>query len=177
MGRIGTRRLAQLATAIVVLSLLALVSRAGFMPAEATDRRRPAVEIVGIASVIAGDTIEIHDRRIRLDGIDAPESSQLCLRDRKKERCGQVSAIFLADLIGRQTVRCERHDVDRYGRDIATCWLGATNLNEAMVQAGQAVAYRKYSMRYVPVEEAARTAGMGVWSTEFDLPWSYRQRH
>ena len=47
----------------------------------------------------------------------------------------------------------------------------------AWYDAGQAVAYRKYSRRYVPVEEAARAAGVGVWSTEFDMPWSYRQRH
>jgi endonuclease YncB( thermonuclease family) len=46
-----------------------------------------------------------------------------------------------------------------------------------MVRAGQAVAYRKYSMRYVPAEEAARAAGAGVWSTEFDIPWNYRQAH
>lgn len=163
--------------AIALLLLLAVGQHVGFFPAGATDRGRPAAELVGVASVIDGDTIEIHGRRIRLDGIDAPESAQLCLRDQKKERCGQASALFLADLIGREPVRCERHDVDRYGRDIATCWLGAVSLNEAMVRAGQAVAYRKYSVRYVPAEEAARASGAGVWATAFDMPWSYRQAH
>jgi endonuclease YncB( thermonuclease family) len=33
---------------------------------------------VGQASVIDGDTLEIHSTRIRLWGIDAPESTQLC---------------------------------------------------------------------------------------------------
>lgn len=32
--------------------------------------------IQGTASIIDGDTIEIHGERIRLDAIDAPESSQ-----------------------------------------------------------------------------------------------------
>lgn len=134
-------------------------------------------EIVGVASVIDGDTIEIHDLRIRLDGIDAPESAQLCLRDGRKERCGQASAFFLADLIERKTVRCITHDVDRYGRDIATCWLGEVNLNETMVEAGQAVAYRTYSKRYVAAEGEAEAGRHGLWSTEFVMPWEWRRAH
>jgi len=36
------------------------------------------VDLIGQASIIDGDTLEIHGARIRLWGIDAPESSQLC---------------------------------------------------------------------------------------------------
>jgi endonuclease YncB( thermonuclease family) len=43
-------------------------------------RPADAAPIVGVASVIDGDTIEIHSVRIRLHGIDAPESRQLCTR-------------------------------------------------------------------------------------------------
>jgi endonuclease YncB( thermonuclease family) len=147
------------------------------LPAAATDAVRRDAEIVGVASVIDGDTLEIHGRRIRLDAIDAPEAAQLCLRDGRKERCGQASAFFLADLVGRRTVRCVPHDVDRYGRDIATCWLDGVNLNERMVAAGQAVAYRKYSQRYVAAERKAEAAGLGLWSTRFEMPWDYRRAH
>jgi endonuclease YncB( thermonuclease family) len=57
-----------------------------------------APTIQGTASVIDDDTIEIRGERIRLDAIDAPESSQLCL-DAAGERyhCGQKSAFALAD--------------------------------------------------------------------------------
>ncbi|WP_411971097.1 thermonuclease family protein, partial [Mesorhizobium sp. BR1-1-6] len=34
--------------------------------------------IAGVASVIDGDTIEIHGRRVGANGIDAPESAQRC---------------------------------------------------------------------------------------------------
>lgn len=77
-------------------------------------------------------------------------------------------------MIGRQTVNCDTHDVDRYGRDIATCWLGGENLNRAMVGAGHAVAYRRYLKAYVGAEDAARSASAGVWGTEFEMPWEYR---
>lgn len=39
-----------------------------------------ANELNGVASVIDGDTVEIRGTRIRLHGIDAPESRQLCTR-------------------------------------------------------------------------------------------------
>ncbi|MFZ1414821.1 MAG: hypothetical protein WAS73_09625 [Defluviicoccus sp.] len=55
-----------------------------------------AAEIVGRASVVDGATIEIRGQRIRLFGIDAPESSQLCTLDDKSYRCGQQSVLASA---------------------------------------------------------------------------------
>jgi endonuclease YncB( thermonuclease family) len=127
--------------------------------------------IVGVASVIDGDTIEIHGQRIRLFGIDAPESSQLCVRPAGDPwRCGQQASLALADRIGRATVSCQPRDIDRYRRIVAVCFKGAEDLNRWMVANGWAVAYRRYSKDYVSDEEAAHKSGANLWSGDFDMP-------
>jgi endonuclease YncB( thermonuclease family) len=56
--------------------------------------------ISGHATVIDGDTIEIHATRIRLWGIDAPESTQLCRdEDSNLYQCGRAAATALAGLL------------------------------------------------------------------------------
>jgi endonuclease YncB( thermonuclease family) len=131
--------------------------------------------ILGVASVIDGDTIEIHGQRIRLFGIDAPESSQLCLRPTgERWRCGQQSSFALADRIGRATVRCEPRDMDRYGRVVAVCSANNEDLNRWMVLNGWAVAFRRYSLDYVTDEDAARRSRIAIWSGDFNMPWDWR---
>lgn len=137
-------------------------------PASAAD------PIIGQASVIDGDTIEIHGQRIRLHGIDAPESAQTCLVNGKQSRCGQQAAKALADRIGRLTVTCDPRDVDRYGRVVAVCNAGGEDLNGWMVRKGMALAYRQYSTDYVPQEKAASKAKVGIWRGSFVPPWEYR---
>lgn len=136
-----------------------------------------AAEIVGRASVIDGDTIEIRGQRIRLFGIDAPESSQLCTWDDKPYRCGQQSALALADKIGERTVRCEERDIDRYKRIVAVCYVGSEDIGNWLVKQGWALAFRKYSIDYVSAEDEARVARRGVWRGDFEMPWEWRQGH
>src|SRR5262249_5834171 len=66
-----------------------------------------ADDFVGQASVVDGDTLEIHGIRIRLWGVDAPESSQLCRgEDSLQYRCGAQAANDLAAIIARRPVNC-----------------------------------------------------------------------
>ncbi len=76
-------------------------------------------DVAGVASVIDGDTIEVHGQRIRLHGIDAPESRQLCRLNGKPWQCGKDAANALAEKIGRRPIVCEERDRDRYGRIVA----------------------------------------------------------
>ena len=139
--------------------------------------RDVAAEIVGRASVIDGDTIEIRGQRIRLFGIDAPESSQLCTRNTKPYRCGQQSALALAEKIGERTVRCLERDIDRYQRVVAVCYLGGEDLDGWLVKNGWALAFRRYSLDYVAKEDEARVAKRGLWRGEFEAPWEWRAAH
>ena len=135
-----------------------------------------ANELVGVASVIDADTLEIHRVRIRLHGIDAPESRQLCTNlNGQQWRCGQQAALALSDRIGRRTVNCAVRDVDRYDRAIAVCTQDNQDLNRWLVNEGWAVAYRRYSRDYIAAEYQARRAGRNIWAGQFVMPWDWRR--
>jgi len=132
-------------------------------------------EIVGRASVIDGDTIEVHGQRIRLFGIDAPESAQLCLADDRHWRCGQQAALALDERIAGRAVVCAEKDRDRYDRIVAVCYAGDQDLNAWLVAEGWALAYRRYSTDYVDEEETARAGHKGVWRGTLVPPWDWRR--
>ncbi|KAB1069280.1 thermonuclease family protein [Methylobacterium planeticum] len=136
-----------------------------------------AVEpISGRASVTDGDTLVIRDTKIRLHGIDAPESAQVCQDAGGKDyRCGQKAALALSDKIGEATISCEPRDTDRYGRTVAVCRKGSEDLNGWMVAQGYATAYRRYSQDYVQAEGEARTRKRGIWAGTFDPPSDWRR--
>lgn len=134
-----------------------------------------AGDIAGKASVIDGDTLEIHGTRIRMQGIDAPESVQLCERGGAQYRCGQQAANYLDRLIADRPVRCMEQGHDRYGRTVAVCRAGEVDLNQAMVAAGWAVAYRQYSKAYIADEETAKRDGKGIWAGTFQHPAEFRR--
>lgn len=137
--------------------------------------RAVAADLVGQASVVDGDTIEVHGVRIRLHGIDAPESGQVCFADGVQWRCGQQAALALDARIAGRTVSCSERDVDRYGRVVAVCSAGGEDLNAWLVAEGWALAYRRYSLDYVDEEAAAAAARRGIWRGEFVAPWDWRQ--
>jgi endonuclease YncB( thermonuclease family) len=105
-----------------------------------------ADDFVGQASVVDGDTLEIHGTRIRLWGVDAPESSQLCRgADSNLYRCGANAANDLDTFIARRPVNCAPISVDQYGRSVATCSVGGTDLGEWLVRNGLALDWPQYS--------------------------------
>jgi endonuclease YncB( thermonuclease family) len=135
-----------------------------------------ADDLIGQATVIDGDTIEIHGARIRIFGIDAPESDQLC-RNEESElyRCGQKASNALFDFIDRRPVECIEVDRDRYKRAVSVCTVGGKDIADWLVRNGLALDWPQYSKGgYAAAQAEAKREQRGMWSGSFKEPWNYR---
>lgn len=169
-SRLTTLRLVALALAgVVILRTMAGPSEAWFLSS--------AKEISGRAIVIDGDTIEVDGRRIRLEGIDAPEMAQNCRRAQGASwGCGLEAAEVLSKLTGSRRVTCRSAGHDKYDRMLGQCSVDSLDLNAEMVRTGYAWAFVKYSTSYVAEEKAARAAMAGIWQGESEPAWIFREK-
>jgi len=138
-----------------------------------------AQSLVGRASVIDGDTIEIAGERIRLRGVDAPESGQRCQDKSGREyRCGQVAANALdAFLAQSRPVSCSFVERDRYRRFVGDCYRAdGKSVAAWMVRNGHALDWPRYSRgAYAADQSEARRVGAGMWQGRFVEPWEWRR--
>ena len=133
-----------------------------------------------VVSVGDGDTVRVSEGNqritVRLACIDAPETSQ--------RPWGERSTALLKQLMpvgSRVTLRVQT--TDRYGRTVAELLNPRGNVNQLMVGAGQAFAYRRYlhecdGQKYLQLEDEAKRQGLGVWSfgpSGITRPWDYRK--
>lgn len=145
--------------------------------------------VTGGATAIDGDTIEVAGRRVRMQGIDAPEGAQGCTDEAGKSwRCGEAATAALRAMIGGNPVTCEidpRDPQDRYGRTLGWCRVAGTALSTRMVRDGFAVAYRQYldykdhtprswKNELIAAEDEAKSARRGLWRGPFQTPWEWR---
>lgn len=137
----------------------------------------PGESLSGPVAVIDGDTLEVGKRKVRLFGIDAPEIGQTCTRDDGRVwPCGRWARDWLETRVARRPVRCEALETDRYGRTVARCFVGGEDIAAALVRAGAATAYQRYSLDYVDEEKEAVFARRGIWSGEVERPGAFRAR-
>jgi endonuclease YncB( thermonuclease family) len=161
----------------IVIAVAAVVVHVAREPVAPPPRTGPS--IAGRAKVIDGDSLEIAGERIRLFGIDAPESRQEC-RDAggRPYPCGREAARALAAASTGRTVECMPVAHDRYERDVAVCTADGRDLSELMVREGHAIELPQHSRgRYTAAERQARTEKRGLWAGEFQRPAAWRQQH
>jgi endonuclease YncB( thermonuclease family) len=122
-------------------------------------------------TVIDGDTLQIGNERMRLHGIDAPESQQRCVDG---WQAGQAATRALSGLVSGGAPSCERITTDRYGRTVAICRVNGQDIGAAMVRSGQAWAYIKYSSQYMGEERLAKAERLGVHARACMQPADFR---
>lgn len=128
-----------------------------------------------VIAVTDGDTIRVLDarkqqHRVRLFGIDAPESHQAF---------GSRARQCLADLAFQKNVTVTYTEKDRYGRILGTVFVGRQNLNLELVKAGMAWHYVYYAQNMTALAEAekeARQCRRGLWADAQPVPpWEFRR--
>jgi endonuclease YncB( thermonuclease family) len=157
----------------VGIGLRAILAAVGISVAAAAS----ADEIIGLARVVDGDTVEVNAVKIRLEAIDAPETEQLCLNEQSKRwTCGIEVREQLKEHAGHKLWTCHRHGADRFGRVLASCEVEGEDIQGWLVTNGWALAFTRYSHKYDREQEAARIARRGLWSGAFIAPWNWRHR-
>ena len=129
-----------------------------------------------VVRISDGDTVTIETDngtrvKIRLNGIDAPESGQ---------EFGQESRAKIAELIDGKDVSVKTHSHDRYNRVLGEIFLDGRNINLTMVQEGCAWHYVKYApndKELAKAQQQAMEAHKGLWTNPNAVPpWEYRKK-
>lgn len=124
------------------------------------------VERVSDGDTIVAFTFEGTKLRLRLLGIDAPESPH---GDKPGQPFGEEAGDYLDHLIGGKTVRVDAYGPDQYHRVLAVIWDGPVNVNLLMVAMGYAEVYRGapcqvYCRELEDAEAKARQDRVGMWA-------------
>jgi len=115
--------------------------------------------------------------KIRLLGIDAPETSQ---------PFGRVCRDNLARYVAGKDVAVEAGKLDRYGRTLGKIMMAGKDINLAQVEDGCAWHYKQYARDqakadrdvYAKAEIIARAAKKNLWKDGSSRPpWEYRRQN
>lgn len=192
-----------LAGAFAFLAMLANNIQAGDQPVQPTsnsvtqqsnqpvsDNAAATVPTYTVISCNDGDTCRLKSSdntqvKVRLVGIDAPETGK---KNRKKQKEGQAGGIeakeFLNTLVVGKTVTLRSYGADHYGRNLAEIMVNNEPANLRMVAEGWAEVYRGKPpqgfdlSRYKAAQEEAVKNKKGIWSLQnYESPKDFRKRN
>ena len=135
-------------------------------------------EFNGVPRIVDGDTVQFGDVKLHLEGIDAPQMDQACFdKTGARWKCGVAATGRLKSLAGSKSWACRIDRKDSFGRQLAKCQAGGADIARQMVEDGWALASTTGLATYLPSEEAARSAGAGIWAGAFVAPLDWRQHN
>jgi micrococcal nuclease len=175
---------------IVILLLLAGLTT--FLLTSFSFARTPIRTVTGtVTKVSDGDTIHVKTPeqtklKVRLYGVDAPETPKINQRTGRVNKPGQPygdeSCKALKSKIMGMQVRLDIIDIDKYKRMVGMIWINDRNINLEMVREGYAEAYveylkEPYRSQFMRAELEARSAKRGIWSLpDYERPKDFRKR-
>jgi endonuclease YncB( thermonuclease family) len=128
-----------------------------------------------VLQVFDGDTFDaltdFGTIRVRLWGMDAPESDQP-YGDQAKE--------LLQRTVANRRVVLEQTDTDPYGRLVCRVGIDGFDVSQMMVRSGFAWAYEAYNNRRdtAGYQKEAQLSRRGLWMDESPIPpWEWRKAH
>jgi endonuclease YncB( thermonuclease family) len=133
-----------------------------------------------VVAIADGDTLTLLDAskqqyKIRLEGIDAPESGQ---------PFGKRSKQSLSDLAFNIEARASCPKIDRYGRRVCKVLVGGVDVGLEQIKRGMAWHFKRYEneqspedrVAYATAEVQARETGRGLWRDLHPVPpWEWRK--
>lgn len=168
-------RILYLLLTVIVAACLSIATGRKIDPDLLTGELPKRVYKATVIHVSDGDTLSVKPfndrktRKLRLQGIDAPELGQPFAREATER---------LRTLTYLKALTIEEIEQDRYGRQVAYVYLpDGTMVQEQLLYDGLAWMYRRYSssIRFFAAERSARNSGIGLWQQQNPLaPWDFR---
>jgi len=147
----------------LAIRALPLLFRLVFRP------RAPRPFAITSPYVIDGDTLATGDLRIRIWGIDAPETGQ---------RQGDAARRHMIRLLSGRTLKVFPIELDKYGRVVARLEADGQDVGKSMVADGYAIACTDFTRAYAGVMRRARRSGKGLWRHgAIQNPGAWRKSH
>lgn len=132
--------------------------------------------IAGRATAVAGDTLRIGSRVVRLTGIEAPSIAQRCGLRAGQWPCGRSAREALARAVQRSRVTCSISGKDDQGRHLGTCSIGTHDIASGLVVNGHVFGGTGLFSAYASEEHEARSKRRGIWRGPAQRPSEYRSR-
>jgi endonuclease YncB( thermonuclease family) len=134
-----------------------------------------ADDLIGRASIIDGDTLEIPGRAFAFGELTRLKAASFAGAMTAYSIGAAKAANELDAFIARRPVDCSPVNLDRYGRTVAVCSIDGVELAEWLVRNGLALDWPTYSKgKYDKAQRDAEHAGRGIWEGSYVEPWLFR---